>query len=389
MGNIVIGLGNTGYQIIKVIANDPVLNDVKLYAIDSVATDADLDIVNRVNIIPIISDDVSGSGRNRDRGAEMFIIHENDGAFDQMYKDIENAKEPVLIITSSAGGTGSGSCVPLCKSLVAKGITPIPIIITPNMSDPDAYHLNTNDLFAGLGEIVNIVDGMAQAGVPSYSIFQNPKNTANYDNINKDVVNLVEIILGKRYKSTDADSIDESDLLTVLRTPGRFIAVSAKATNVDILRKEITKKVFSGYQPAWSNEDASKYTLMTAYALSSMFAGDEFDTVFEDIRKRIPHWFDEYRNIAPLDTDGMSEAIVIISGLPRTEVKDIDTEYNLVDGLGEGIKKSVRPSFIKRSKIIPQASVNKKPTGSGVPSTVSAKEQNGDADTLKKYNLTE
>jgi hypothetical protein len=85
----------------------------------------------------------------------------------------------------------------------------------------------------------------------------------------------------------------------------------------------------------------------------------------------------------------MSEAIVIISGLPRTEVKDIDTEYNLVDGLGEGIKKSVRPSFIKRSKIIPQASVNKKPTGSGVPSTVSAKEQNGDADTLKKYNLTE
>lgn len=387
MSNVIIGLGNTGFQIIKALTNSNVLSDVKLYAIDSVTADVDLEIVNRVNIIPIISDDMSGSGRNRERGAEMFTIHDNDGAFDQMYKDIMSAKEPVLIITSSAGGTGSGACVPLCRALVDRDITPIPIIITPNMSDPDAYHLNTNDLFSELGEIIKVVDGMAQAGVPSYSIFQNPKNTANYDSINKDVVNLVEIVLGKRYKSTDADSIDESDLLTVLRTPGRFIATSAKATNIDILRKEITKKVFSGYQPAWSNEDASKYTLMTAYALSSMFAGDEFDSVFEDIRKRIPHWFDEYRNIAPLDTDGVSEAIVVISGLPRTEVKDIDTEYNLVDGLGEGIKKSVRPSFIKKRKIVSQPA--KKTVGDPVPSTVSAKKHESNAEILKKYNLTD
>lgn len=385
--NLIIGLGNCGTMIVKEIIKSPLLDDVKLYTIDSASGLVDMDFVNRVTVIPIQTNGVSGSGRNRECGAEMFTIHNNDGAFDQMFSDIEHAKEPVLIITSSAGGTGSGSCVPLCRALVDRDITPIPIIITPNYEDPDAYHLNTNDLFSELGEIIKVVDGMAQPGVPSYSIFQNPKNTANYDNINKDVVNLVEIVLGKRYKSTDADSIDESDLLTVLRTPGRFIATSAKATNIDILRKEITKKVFSGYQPAWSNEDASKYTLMTAYALSSMFAGDEFDTVFEDIRKRIPHWFDEYRNIAPLDTDGVSEAIVVISGLPRTEVKDIDTEYNLVDGLGEGIKKSVRPSFIKKRKIVSQPP--KKTVGDPVPSTISAEKHESNAETLKKYNLTD
>ena len=349
MKNLIIGLGNTGTQIIKAVMKSTMLNEdkVKLYTIDSVTASADAETVNRVTVIPIQSDEKQGSGRSRERGAEMYQIHEDEGDFAPMYQDAIDAKSPVLVITSSAGGTGSGSAAPLCRALVARGVKVIPIIITPDLSEPDAYHLNTNDLFSELAEIE---DGDGEPGVPSYTIFQNPKDTVNYDPVNQDVVNLIEIILGVRNEYTTRDSIDESDLDTILRTPGRFIATSAIATNPDALRKLITSKVFSSYQPAWSEAEIKPLTLMTGYSLKSMFAETDFDTVFEDIRKRIVHRYDEYRNVVNSDNQGQCEATVIIAGLPRPAIKNIDVEYNMANDLGAGIKKSTRPSFLGKKK---------------------------------------
>ena len=349
MNNLIIGVGNCGSVIVKQIAKSEKLSTVKLYAIDSVTTNVDMDVVDRINIIPIQSDAKAGSGRNRERGAEMYMIHEASDDFAQMYQDAIDAKSPVLVITSSAGGTGSGSTTPLCKALVSRGVQVIPIIITPDLSEPDAYHLNTNDLFAELSEIV---DEYGDPGVPSYTIFQNPKDSVNYDPINQDVVNLIEIILGVRNEYTTRDSIDESDLDTILKTPGRFIATSATATSPDALRKLITSKVFSSYQPAWGEDDIKSLTLMTGYSLKSMFAETDFDSVFEDIRKRIVRRYDEYRNIVNSDNHGQCEATVIIAGLPRPAIKNIDTEYNMANDLGEGIAKRQRPSFLNKRKKI-------------------------------------
>ena len=347
MDNLIIGLGNCGNMIVQAITKSPKLDKVKLYSIDSVTAHVDPDTVNRVNIIPIQTDAKQGSGRNRYRGAEMYQFHESASDFDQMYKDAENAKSPVLVITSSSGGTGSGSTIPLCNALVQRGVKVIPIIITPDMSEPDAYHLNTNDLFI---ELAGIKDADGNPGVPTYTIFQNPKNTVNYDPVNQDVVNLIEIILGVRNDYTTRDSIDESDLDTILTTPGRFIATSAKASNSEALRKLITSKVFTSYQPAWTEDDIRSLTLMTGYSLKSMFAETDIDTVFEDIRKRIVRRYDEYRNVVNSDNDGVCEATVIVAGLPRPAIKNIECDYNMANDLGTGINRSSRPSFLNRRK---------------------------------------
>lgn len=347
--NMCIGLGNTGMQIIKAIMKAPLLGKVNLYAIDSVTAAVDTEVASRVKIIPIQSDEKAGSGRNRERGAEMYRIHEEKDEFAEMYQAAIDAKSPVLIITSSSGGTGSGCAAPLCRALVKRGVQVIPIIITPDLSEPDAYHLNTNDLFSELAAI-ETPDG--DSGVPSYTIFQNPKDTVNYDPVNQDVVNLIEIILGVRNDYTTRDSIDDSDLDTILQTPGRFIATSAIAKTPDQLKKLITSKVFSSYQPAWSEEDIKPLTLMTGYSLKSMYAETDFDTVFEDIRKRIVHRYDEYRNVVNSDNEGQCEATVIIAGLPRPAIKNIDMEYNMANDLGAGIKPSTRPSFLKKKKTV-------------------------------------
>lgn len=340
--NLIIATGNCGTQIIKACANSPLLteNVVDLYAIDSQTSNIDLDMINRITFIPIISDEKNGSGRNRARGEAMYLFHEENGAFDKMYAAATEAKGPVLVITSSAGGTGSGSCVPICKALINRGVQVIPVIICPNMDDPEAYHLNTSDLMLEL----------AEAGIETYSIFRNAKNDADYTPVNNEVVKLIEIIFGKKYDSTTRDSIDDSDLDVILGMPGRFIAVSAEGNNVDTLRKEITRKVLNGFQPAWTADQASTSTFITAYSLTSAYADTDFKDVFADINKRITHVYDEYRNICNSDNNGEMTATIIVSGLPRAEMKVIESEFKAAAGIGSGINKSARPGFMNRKK---------------------------------------
>lgn len=340
--NMVIGLGNAGTQIVKEITNSPLLEGVKLYSIDSTLGSIELDTINRIKSIPIISDEKEGSGRNRERGAAMFSYHYDNKDFDSMFLDASNVKSPVVVVTSAAGGTGSGSCVPLCKELMSMHIPVVPIIICPNMDDPAAYHLNTSDLMVELGEI----------GITTYAIFRNPKGSTNYGPINKEIVNMIEIMFGKKYRLTDKDSIDDSDLDVVLSTPGRFIAVSAHASDINTLKRELTQKVFSGYQPAWSADESKKATFITAYSLTSMFADTDYETVFEDINKRILDSFDNYKNICVDDNNGECEATLMIAGLPRAEMKKIDADYKEASNIADGIERSKRPGFMNRRRAV-------------------------------------
>ena len=247
MPNMVIGVGNAGSRCVEEIASRTSMSNVILYAIDSVMSNMSMEKVgNKITYIPIVSDDKCGSGRDRDRGAAMFRYHEENGKFVEMYNKALEAKTPVVVISSSAGGTGSGSIVPLCKSLIELDIQVIPVIICPSMDDPDAYHLNTNDLLIELDQV----------GVQTYNIFRNRAGTSNYTPVNNDVADMVEIIFGKYYKDTELDSIDDQDLDTILNIPGRFVAIKAKASDIQKLTREITAKMFTGYQPSWTDEEA-------------------------------------------------------------------------------------------------------------------------------------
>ena len=342
MGNIIIGVGNAGTNCIKMAADTLSLSDVEMYAIDSVASQIDINNITKIKYFPIQADEKSGSGRSRERGSEMFKFHESNGLFNDLYEECKKAKEPILVITSAAGGTGSGASVPLCSSLISMGIQVIPLIICPNQNDPDAFHLNTNDLFIELGEV----------GVKTYATFENRRGDADYEPVNREVVTMIEIIFGKKYDKTDKDSIDDSDLDVVLQTPGRFIATAATGASAGILQREITRKVFSGFQQVWDNNEAKDCTILTAYSLKSLFADTEFKQVFSEINKKLStmHQYDEYRNIVNDSNDGVSEATIIIAGLPRPAAKDVYNEYQDVSGISAGITRSKRPGFMGMKK---------------------------------------
>lgn len=340
--NLIIGLGNAGTQIVKLAAESEKLSDTKFYAIDSVTANADVETVHAVTMIPIITDDKAGSGRLRERGAAMFEYHDQNHAFDALYQDAIEAKAPIIIVTSSAGGTGSGIASVLCTKLYALSddINIVPLIICPSLNDPDMFHMNTNDLMIEL----------ENAGVETYSIFRNEYGTANYNQINKDVVTTIELILGKLYDATNNQSIDESDLDMMMRVPGRFVAAYAESADPKKLKRLITEKALHSYQPGWTNDDTKTPTIYTAFGLTSPFARDDFADVFEDVRARISHFVDEYRNIC--EKDGISSASIIIAGLPRAELRNIDCEYEETKSIADGVTKSNRPSFMRNKKAI-------------------------------------
>ena len=342
MSNLIIGLGNTGTNIVKLAAGSSFLSDAKFYAIDSVASSIDADTLTSVKYVPIISDEKAGSGRDRTRGAAMFKFHQDNGDFKELYEVAMTSQSPIIVVSSTAGGTGSGSIVPLCETLIEMKLDVIPILICPNKLDPAAFHLNTSDLFIELGEI----------GVKTYATFENKRGDADYRPINNEVVNMIELILGKRFDATTLDSIDDSDLDKLLEMPGRIMAVLAESPSIPELAQEITRKLFVGSQPMWKPETVTGATLMTAFSLKSMFADVDFKKVFAEINNRIdPETiYDNYRNIVKDDNDGVASASVIITGLPPVEIKEILGDYKETRGLGDGIKRSNRPSFIGRKK---------------------------------------
>lgn len=377
--NLIIGMGNTGCQIVKTAATSEKLSDCKFYAIDSVSTSVDMNTLNQVTVIPMQVDQKSGSGRSRERGATMFEFHDREGSFNELYKDAASAKTPIIVITSSAGGTGSGSTPLICKKLMEidpENIQVIPIIICPAMKDPDAFHLNTTDLMLELDE----------ADISTYAVLRNDYGTADYTEINNEVVSMLEIILGKRYGATDKDSIDESDLDVILATPGRFIAVECEAPTPSQLKRHLTEKVLNGHQPAWSKEESKSSTLMTAFGLASPFASGDFEEVFSEINARIEHRYDEYRNICNEDGTGTCRASIIVAGLPRAELKNIDLDFQSATGIAEGIEtKSKRPAFMKKKGGVRSVPTSK-PTENKVPPAKN-NDSNGKLDALSQFSV--
>lgn len=341
MNKIIIGLGNTGSVIVRDIAKKN-LNDVTLYAIDSQAKHVALDTVSNINYIPIVADDRDGSGRDRERGREMFRFNLKNGKLDEMIADCKKT-DTIFIISSAAGGTGSGSCPELCKVLINEDNEygdrkVIPIIICPNMEDPDAYHYNTTDLMVELNG----------AGVGPYVIFRNP-NSSDYEKINKEIVESIDVLLGNHYETTDNDSIDESDLNNILSTVGRMMVLSVTGETVDEVRKKLLKQLVSSYQPNW---DSTKVGYgVAAFSMKSINAGEDSKLIENDILPKLEHCSDRYKNIVIDDNNGMVEVTLIIAGLPPVELKHVTTEYNETASIGDSLKKSERPRFMKRRHV--------------------------------------
>ena len=342
---VIVGLGNTGTNNVKEI-NKRNIPNLDLYVIDS-QTNISMDESIDITCIPIMIDDETGSGRIRDVGRELYDQHEKAGTFEKMYEAIKESRTPVFPITSSSGGTGSGSVVGLCQFCIQNDIPVVPIIVFPAKSDPANYHLNTNDLLCELNEI----------GITTYMAFENEDHSSDYDDINKSIADAISVLVGTYYKETKDDTIDDRDRSQLLANEGRLMVITAKGRDIETLKCNINSNLHHCHQPLWG-EMMNTSMVMFGCSLEGMMAGKFASDVFSVITGMFENCFDIYKHIMPNDS-GDYTCTIIISGLKNNETKEICSEYDEIEKIGSGLKKSVRPTFRKK------AGINKARAGKG------------------------
>jgi len=355
MENLIIGMGSCGTQVIKLLSKNPIFDRSILYTIDSDMNTLNIhDECPNVKIVPIKVDEMDGSGRNRPRGKELFEEAVNEGLLDELYALAAEVKYPIIVITSTAGGTGSGAIPSLCEYLIHKTEAFVnPIIVTPDQLEDNHSHRNNNQLLIDL----------ANAGVTRYVQFVNPPHLAHYDPINRSIMNSIEWMLGKHFRPTDLNSIDDADLDILLNGPsGRIMVLSATGKDVTSASRALEKQLISGYQPTFTKEDLDKEdncSLVVGFTIESLNADEEFSEAFIPIRDRISppnggktYIDNEYRHIRVDDNNGAVTLSVIIAGLPRPQVKQVNGITGQVKGLNDGLHDSKNPDFMRSSSTI-------------------------------------
>lgn len=230
----IIGVGNCGGQV----AN---LAEKKYSTIfDSIyinTSDADLSMVktqNTANVYKIgEKNEVEGSGKNRAKMKEY------------LEKDIENLlntkelqdciidKKYVFIVSSIAGGTGSGAA-PILMEFMRMMFPDTNFIIVGVLPQLGASLMEHGNSIEFLDELYQVLSEDT-----TYMIYDN-ESTSNMSPIralevvNENIVEDLRVLSGIDNYPTPYESIDEADMESIITTPGRLMVVR--------LNKDITEK---------------------------------------------------------------------------------------------------------------------------------------------------
>lgn len=214
----VIGVGNTGNQI-AALSNE----ELKIPAIAINSSGNDLQAVPDGIPKILISDKeglTHGAGKNRKLAKEFLK--------DSVLKVVQNEKisdmmqnvDVVFIISSTGGGTGSGTSLAMAELMhsVYANVKVITIGVTPFNGESLSSHVNTLEY---LNELYNVMDKS------TYMLYDNDRvEGKSYEVINKvneEIVKDLNVLRCFYNLPTKFDSIDERDATRLISFAGRIV----------------------------------------------------------------------------------------------------------------------------------------------------------------------
>lgn len=232
----IIGIGNCGSQV-AYLAEQTIPDLIDAIYINT--SDADLSMVGDSEYKCKIGEDAEGSGKNRDATKQHLKQSLKEILNNEKIRDLIASKKYIYVVSSTAGGTGSGAAPILFKILKELFVETnfILIAVLPQLNASLLEQVNTmeylDELYTKLPEDT------------TYMIYDNEttKNlsaTQGLIEINKAVVDDIRILSGIDNHPTPYESIDEADMETIITTPGRLIV--AKIT------KGLTEKMMEDDQ---------------------------------------------------------------------------------------------------------------------------------------------
>lgn len=227
----VVGIGNAGSQV-AALASEKL--SVPVLAINS----SEKDLQTIPSSIPhILIGDQRGSGKER-LAAKKFLK-------DSIMSLVNNAeymsilkKDVLFIVSSTGGGTGSGSAIMFANIIqeIYPNVKIIIVGILPTLKEALSTQLNS---IAYMKELYQTLNGA------TYMLYDNEKlsklpSTQMMKSINEAIVNDIDVIRGTYQHPTKFSSIDEKDATNIISTQGRIVIASLR----DIKEKDIDEFTF-------------------------------------------------------------------------------------------------------------------------------------------------
>ena len=226
----VIGCGNGGNQV--TVWSKKLMEDVPVLAINS----SENDLNTLPDEIPKkIIGDGKGSGKNRSESKEFLSKTIMELLSDTEFKNFVKELDIVFIISTTGGGTGSGIALVL-TGIIQKAfpkVHVIPVGIMPSLKR-DGESTQTNSL-EYLSELYNVLGPNT-----TYMLYDNDKfakedSVTMMERVNMSIANDINVLRCNYNLATKYASIDEKDMLNIIRTPGRLFVASL----VDVKEKDL------------------------------------------------------------------------------------------------------------------------------------------------------
>ena len=215
----IIGIGNTGNQIAALASSR--LN-IPVVAINS--SEKDLETIPDSIPKKLIQnkDGVSqGAGKDRKRAKKYLKDSVMSLLEDEDISAITEKSDVVFVVSSTGGGTGSGTA-PLVQDIFTATFRDVKFILVgvlPVNGEALSAHVNTleylNELYKALDKATYMLyDNDKLADLPSYQIMEK---------VNNEIVSDIDVIRCTYNYTTKYDSIDDMDEMRLISFPGRLV----------------------------------------------------------------------------------------------------------------------------------------------------------------------
>lgn len=230
---VIIGVGNCGSQVANLAEQKyPELFDA-MYINTS---EADLSMVKGQEDLKFKIGDkktIEGSGKNRAKMKE-FLMADVERIFSNtnLQKSIAT-KKYAFIITSAAGGTGSGAG-PVLMEIMRQMFPDTNFVLVGVLPQIGASLMEQGNTLEFLTELYDVLGDQT-----TYMVYDNESTadmppTRALEIVNENIVEDIRVLTGIDNYPTPYESIDEADMESIITTPGRLIVVR--------LKKDLTEK---------------------------------------------------------------------------------------------------------------------------------------------------
>lgn len=256
----IIGVGNCGSQVALLAQKKyPELFDC-IYINTS---EADLSMVKSTDGLKFKigkKDEVEGSGKNRTKMKEYLQEAINDILVNQALQDAIVSKKYVFIISSAAGGTGSGAA-PVLMEIMRMMFPDTNFIIVTVLPQISASLMEQGNALEFLNELYDVLGEST-----TYMVYDN-ENTADLppthalEVINENIVEDLRVLSGVDNYATPYESIDEADMESIITTPGRLLVarLNSKLTEKNMEDNNLDEMIIKNIkQSAHTETDRNK-----------------------------------------------------------------------------------------------------------------------------------